>query len=747
MCPPSADAMHRSQHMTDQQTRSSMPAPATAASRILIVDDDPVIRTLMRDALEDEGFVVDEAEDGVRASRHCDDVVPSLIVVDAVMPNMDGFELCRGLRQRAATRHVPILMATGLDDHNSIDNAYDAGATDFINKPINWLILHHRIRYMLRGAQVLEDLQRNQERLRVARQLEREQSDRFEAALSNMSQGLCMFGADNRLIVTNRRFRDIFQLTSSAVTPGRSMIEMLRNSPLFACEADGEPSTTLAEQLALASRRDSAALTQELADGRVVTITHEPMQGGGFVDTFTDVTQQRLAEAQIAHMALHDPLTDLPNRRLFRQRLDAALQSGERGGSCAVLSLDLDQFKSVNDTLGHPVGDALLRAVTERLHRAVRQTDTVARLGGDEFAVVQTDIDHPEDASMLAERLLHDLGMPYEIAGHQVVIGVSIGIAIAPGDGSDPDLLLKSADIALYQAKGDGRNRYRFFEPAMDALMQARRELEVDLRNAIANGEFELYFQPLVNLKDQCISGFEALLRWQHPRRGLISPGEFIPLAEEIGLIVPIGEWALRQACCHAQSWPEALKVAVNVSAVQFKHRDLVPMVARALQDSALDPGRLELEITESVMVHEFDATLSMLHRLRQLGVSISMDDFGTGYSSLSYLLSFPFDKIKIDQSFVRGLGSKSDCMAIIRAVTGMCDSLGITVTAEGVENAQQLSLLYAERCTEIQGYLVTMPRPAHEVAAFIRDFSGTIRQDLFRANSCLDPTSTCAAQ
>jgi diguanylate cyclase (GGDEF)-like protein len=739
--------MDWSQRAADQRTQSSPSAPAAPAPPILIVDDDPVVRSLMRDVLEDEGFVVDEAEDGVQASRYCDNVVPSLVVVDAVMPNMDGFALCRSLRRQAATRHVPILMATGLDDHDSITNAYDAGATDFIAKPINWLILHHRIRYMLRGAQTLEDLQRNQERLHAAQQLEREQSARFEAALGNMSQGLCMFGADSRLIVTNRRFRDIFQLAPSAVTPGQSMIEMLRSSPLFADRVDRQPSATLAEHLALASRRDSAALTQELADGRVVTITHEPMQGGGFVDTFTDVTQQRLVEAQIAHMALHDPLTDLPNRRLFRERLDAALHRAERKEPCAVLSLDLDQFKGVNDTLGHPVGDALLRAVTDRLHRAVRQTDTVARLGGDEFAVVQTSINHPEDATMLAERLLHDLGMPYEIAGHQVVVGVSIGIAIAPDDGSDPDLLLKSADIALYQAKSDGRNRYCFFEPEMDALMQARRELEVDLRKAIANDEFELFFQPLVNLKNECISGFEALLRWQHPRRGLVSPADFIPLAEEIGLIVPIGEWVLRRACSYAQSWPGALKVAVNISAVQFKRRDLVPVVARALKDSGLDPSRLELEITESVMVHEFDATLSMLHQLRQLGVSISMDDFGTGYSSLSYLLSFPFDKIKIDQSFVRGLGSKSDCTAIIRAVTGMCDSLGITVTAEGVETTQQLGLLYAERCTEIQGYLVTKPCPAQEIPTFIRDFSGSFQQDLHRAKLCLDPASIAPLQ
>ncbi len=429
--------------------------PTSAAPTILIVDDDPVVRSLMQDALEDDGFSVIEAEDGVEACRLCDDTVPSLLIVDAVMPNMDGFELCRRLRAgMRRPKYVPILMATGLDDHDSIAKAYESGATDFIAKPLNWLILNHRIRYMLRGARTLEDLRQNQQRLRAAQELEREQSERFEAALGNMSQGLCMFGADGRFIVTNRRFRDIYHLTPALRSPGTIDDRGLERQPAV-CRP-GRMKThgaALAEHLALTSRRDSAVLTQELADGRVVTITHEPMPGGGFVDTFTDVTQQRLAEAQIAHMALHDPLTDLPNRVLFRQRLEDALHRVARGDSCAVLCLDLDQFKGVNDTLGHPVGDALLKAVTDRLRHVVRQTDTVARLGGDEFAIVQSSVNHPADATALATRLLRELSTPFEVAGHQVVIGTSIGIAIAPEDGSDPDLLLKSADIALYQAK------------------------------------------------------------------------------------------------------------------------------------------------------------------------------------------------------------------------------------------------------------------------------------------------------
>jgi diguanylate cyclase (GGDEF)-like protein len=710
--------------------------PTILPPTILIVDDDPVVRFLMRDTLEDEGWSVIEAEDGIAACQRCDEAVPSLLVVDAMMPNMDGFELCRELRRRSTTRHVPILMATGLDDDSSIASAYEAGANDFIAKPLNWLILNHRIRYMLRGARAFEDLREHQHFLQAARQQEREQNERFEAALGNMSQGLCMFGADGRLIVANRRFRDIYNLTPASIVPGQPLIDVLESSRLFASQPHAEPNAALAEHLTLAARRDSAVLTMELADGRVVTVTHEPMPAGGYVDTITDVTQQRLAEARMAHMALHDALTNLPNRVLFRQRLVNALHRVPRGEPCAVLCLDLDQFKGVNDAFGHPAGDALLKAVTARLSRIVRQTDTVARLGGNEFAIVQSNVDNPGDTTTLATRLLQEFKTPFEVAGHGVVIGTSIGIAIAPMDGDDPDLLLKSAEIALYQAKSDGRDRYRYFEPEMDALIQARRELETDLRGALAANQFELFFQPSVNLQTERISGFEALIRWRHPRRGMISPAEFIPLAEQIGVIIQIGEWVLREACRYATSWPEPLKVAVNISTIQFKDPTLVHKVTQALLDSGLEPARLELEITESVMISDFDTALAMLHQLRKLGLSIAMDDFGTGYSSLSYLRSFPFDKIKIDQSFVRELGQKSDCTAIIRAVTGMCDSFGITATAEGVETPRQLRLLRAERCTEVQGYLISKPRPAREIPALIRDFSHNGRPDLFRAVS-----------
>jgi diguanylate cyclase (GGDEF)-like protein/PAS domain S-box-containing protein len=437
-----------------------------------------------------------------------------------------------------------------------------------------------------------------------------------------------------------------------------------------------------------------------------------------------DVTERKQAEARIAHMAHHDALTGLPNRVLFHQRLDEALIRVRRQGSnparLAVHCLDLDHFKSVNDTLGHPVGDRLLQAVAERLGQAVGDDGMVARLGGDEFAVIQTAIDGPNDAGGLASRLIKAVSAVYDIQGHEVVVGASIGIALAPGDGDAAEALLRNADMALYRAKAEGRGTSHFFEPEMDRKIQARRVLELDLRKAFANGEFELFYQPLINLATNDVSAFEALLRWRHPERGMVSPAEFIPLAEEIGLIVPLGEWVLRQACSQAATWPGDLKVAVNLSPAQFRSRGVVQAVMSALAHSRLPPQRLELEITESVLLGETDANLATLHRLRELGARISMDDFGTGYSSLSYLRSFPFDKIKIDRSFVRELVERPDCVAIIRAVAGLGASLGIATTAEGVETQEQLDRLRIEGCTEVQGFLFSPPRPASEIACLM---------------------------
>jgi diguanylate cyclase (GGDEF)-like protein len=443
---------------------------------------------------------------------------------------------------------------------------------------------------------------------------------------------------------------------------------------------------------------------------------NKPIAGGGWLATHEDITERRRAEERIAHMARHDALTDLPNRSLLRERLEHELKRVKRGECLAVLCLDLDHFKSVNDTLGHPVGDQLLKAVADRLRRCTREPDTIARLGGDEFAIIMTAMAQPTDAAMLCRRVREAITKPYDLDGHQIVADISIGVSIAPFDATEPDQLLKNADMALYGAKADGRGVYRFFEPEMDARMRQRRELEMDLRKALVNGEFELHYQPLVNLQSNDITGFEALLRWHHPVRGLISPAEFIPVAEETGLIVPLGEWVLRQACKETANWPGDLKVAVNLSPAQMKSRNLVQVVTSALAAAGMDASRLQLEITESVLMQNTFATLGTLHQLRNLGVQIAMDDFGTGYSSLSYLRSFPFDKIKIDRSFINDLSNGSEPLAIVHAVANLAKSLSMISTAEGVETRQQLEKLQAVGCTEMQGYYFSHARPADEI-------------------------------
>ncbi len=462
----------------------------------------------------------------------------------------------------------------------------------------------------------------------------------------------------------------------------------------------------------------------ELSNDRVVSCIYSPTSDGRWVATYEDVTERLQAEAKIIHMARHDALTNLPNRVLFQDKMEQALG---RGDELAVMFLDLDRFKSVNDSLGHSVGDALLCAVTERLQRTVSGADTVARLGGDEFAIVQSNAS-PSAASELAGHIIDALVKPFDVHGHQVIIGTSIGIAMAPGDGNEPDQLLRNADMALYRAKAAGRGRYHFFQPEMDAQMQERRKLELDLHKALLAEQFELHYQPLIDVGTGEVSGFEALLRWNHPERGLVVPDEFIPVAEEIGVIVPLGDWVLKQACRDAVTWPGKLTVAVNLSAVQFRNPTLALSVVSALGQSGLAASRLELEITESVLLQDDRAVLDALHQFRDLGVRICMDDFGTGYSSLSYLRSFPFDKIKIDRSFIRELGKKDDCVVIIRAVMRLGSSLGMITTAEGVETQEQLDILRAEGCIQVQGYLFSQPKPAAEIPSMLRQLQPRVR-------------------
>jgi diguanylate cyclase (GGDEF)-like protein/PAS domain S-box-containing protein len=552
------------------------------------------------------------------------------------------------------------------------------------------------------------------------------QALRLETAITNMSQGLCMFDGEQRVVVANRRYAEMYGLTPEQVEPGTTLREILEAR--FAQGVYGPVESQKLIEEGVASFHREVTQILELADGRFISVLRRPMADGGLISTHEDITDRQRAEARIAHLAHHDVLTDLPNRALLRERLEQAvtgMRQGDRG--LAILMLDLDRFKEVNDTLGHPIGDALLKVVTERLRGCVRETDTIARLGGDEFAIVQRVRDPATETVALAKRVQEVITAPFELDGHHVLVGTSIGIAVAPGDGTNPDQLMKHADLALYRAKSEGRGTYRFFQPEMDQRMQARRKLEGDLRSALIKGEFTLHYQPLVNVERDEICGLEALLRWTHPERGNIPPADFIPLAEETGLIVPIGEWVLRQACTEAATWPDHIKIAVNLSPAQFKHSNLVDVIVAALSNAGMKPQRLELEITESVMLEDEDGAFSLLTQLHDLGVRIALDDFGTGYSSLSNLRKFPFDKIKIDRSFVSDLSTANvDALAVVRSVARLGVSLGMATTAEGVETQEQLEHVRAEGCTEMQGYYICRPSPAHEIT---RLFAGHARK------------------
>jgi diguanylate cyclase (GGDEF)-like protein len=568
----------------------------------------------------------------------------------------------------------------------------------------------------------IDAIQGNLERVVIERTQElrareaelRAQNMRIDAAVSNMSQGLVMFDGNARLVISNQRYADMYRLAADHIRPGLTLRQLLDRRVASGTFA-GNVERYIDSLLATIDTGKPMSQFVELDDGRTIAVVNQPMSGGGWVATHEDITERRRAEMKIAHMARHDALTDLPNRVLLRERLGEALSHVERGQRLAVLCLDLDQFKNVNDTLGHPAGDELLRAVAGRLRGCVRDADTISRAGGDEFSIIQTDIVDAADAERLARRIAEAIGAPFDLQGHIVMVNASIGIALAPADGTEANELLKNADMALYGAKADGRGVYRFFEPKMDAHMKARRTLEVALRKALERGEFELYYQPVVNV-DEEVNSCEALIRWHHPERGMISPVEFIPVAEEIGLIVTLGEWVIRRACADAAQWPHDICVAVNLSPTQLASKNLLPTVLSALASSQLPAHRLELEITEAVLMQNTEVTIRALHQLRSLGIRISMDDFGTGYSSLSYLRSFPFDKIKIDRCFINGLGDSSESAAIVRAVAGLASSLRMTTTAEGVETREQLDRVRQLGCTHVQGYFYSPPVPLREL-------------------------------
>lgn len=543
---------------------------------------------------------------------------------------------------------------------------------------------------------------------------------RLTTALNCMSQGLCMFDADQKLIICNEEFARMYGIPPEQLQPGTPFRLILQSRIDSGQPNAGDPEDYLRERIEAAEEQIASVNHYHLTDGRSIAITHFPLAGGGWLATHDDITDTVRFEAKIANMAHHDALTGLHNRNRFREKLGHALTCGEH---LALLCLNLDQFKTVNDALGHPIGDALLRQVADRLRKEAPGCD-LSRLGGDTFAVLQGDVLYPENAKALSERIIAAVSQPYDVDGHQVIVGASIGIAGAPTDSSNADEFLRRANMALYQCKLEGRGGFRFFDPGMDAKIQARRGLELDLRKAIAKDQLEIYYQPIVNIKVNRITGFEALLRWSHAGRGNVSPREFVPLAEEIGLIGELGAWVLMRACSEAAKWPTDVGLSVNLSPAQFIQRDLIVDVAAALEHSGLPANRLELEITETTILQDTSPTLAILHRLRDLGVHISLDDFGTGFSSLSVVRKFPFDRLKIDQSFIADMDDQAGALGIVRAVLALGDSQGMAITAEGVETMEQLTRLRAEGCLEVQGYFFSPARPASEIAGLLTSMS-----------------------
>ena len=687
--------------------------PAT----VLVVDDDAMARVLMRAALVKAGFDVRLASGGEEALASFREEAADMVMLDVEMPGLDGHAVCARLRAEAGEQ-LPIVMVTGVNDLQSIDRAFDAGATDFIAKPIQWTLIGHRVRYLLRVAKDLRDLHTAEAR---------------NAAILNAIPDL-LFELDiDGTYIDYHSPRSELLAAPPAHFIGKTVAEVLPAAPAAVCmEAlraafDQGSSTGLQFELQL----PVGTRWFELSVSRKVTLVGEKPR---FIVLSRDITERKEAENRIAHLAHFDSLTGLPNRRSFLERLGREVQRAQRSGRrLAVMFMDLDGFKAVNDSLGHFAGDQVLQQAAERLTRALRPSDVVsrgaepgssielARLGGDEFTALVVDVERPEDVMTVADRIHAQMRAPFRVSGGDVLLTASIGIALFPEDGADATALLEHADTAMYHAKQMGRDNGQFYRPALTEQARGRLELSSSLRLALERGEFHLVYQPQLDVQTRRVVAVEALIRWTHPVHGLVAPLDFIALAEQNGLIVPIGEWVLRTACADAQRWQRAghhLSVAVNVSPLQFRDPRLVQTVSNTLGQTGLAPRTLVLELTESALMADDGATLASLNALRERGIRFALDDFGTGYSSLSYLRRMPLDNVKIDRSFIKNLPGDKGNLAIVRAILSMADSLGFSVTAEGVETHEQAQALTQMRCNLLQGYHVGRPVFAAEIPA-----------------------------
>ncbi|MPV69355.1 EAL domain-containing protein [Burkholderia sp. BE17] len=675
---------------------------------ILIVDDDAMTRLLVVETLEPEGFRVEEAtgpQEGIDAFlRHR----PAVVLLDVEMPGGDGFACCRRLRALPEGRRVPIVMLTGNDDDASIASAFDAGATDFVSKPMRWKLLGYRIRYLLRAAATLEKLTTTEISLTHAQALAHLGNWEYQAGRTDGSWSPELYR--------------ILGLDPERTPPAFDRL-------LQAVPVDEQP---LLIQSFTSLRTEGAPFSLEHRlihpDGTERHVLHQAEAGRDLSHAIIlrgivqDITERKMQQGRIEYLANHDALTGLPNRNLLSDRMEQAMSQARRTGHLvAVMVLDLDRFKHINDTFGHSVGDGLLRAVSARLKASVRDGDTVARLGGDEFVVMLVNLSTAADADAVARKVLGTFGAPFVLDGHDLHVTTSIGVSVCPTDGADAETLLKTADAALYCAKERGRNGYSFYTRELGARVEEQAELENALHEAVANGELELYYQPKVDLKTGQISGVEALIRWRRPGIGVIPPDRFIPIAEETGLILPIGEWVLRTACTQAVAWRQdghpPLRIAVNLSARQFRQQNMADVVRRTLRDTGLEPAWLELELTESVLMQDCNAIAHTLRELKALGVVLSLDDFGTGYSSLSYLKDLPIDVVKIDKSFLSDVTTSAEGASLTRSIIAMAESLHMETVAEGVETEAQLSFLNRHRCHAMQGYYFSHPVTGAEIS------------------------------